>query len=147
MQPTDLDNILQTSTQEVLETMFFTSLPEEGESAGVLPAAAPPVSSSLSFRGTPSGVFQVDVALPAAQSLAVNFLGDEDQPVSDAKVGQVVCELANMLCGSVLSRIGSESSFDLSHPELKALVSGGATARRSFELPEGILTVAVQLQE
>lgn len=149
MQQADLVRVLQISTEEVLETMFFTSLVEEGmpgDSAATEPVTTPSVSSSLNFRGTPSGVFQVDLALPAAQSLAANFVGDEE-PLSETKVGEVVCELANMLCGSVLSRVGSESSFDLSHPELVSRLTEGASARRSFDLPEGTLTVAVQLQD
>ena len=37
---------------------------------------------------------------------------------TEAQIGQVVCELTNMLCGSVLSRIEKDTLFDLSSPRL-----------------------------
>ena len=38
--------------------------------------------------------------------------------MSSERAGEVVCELANMLCGSVLSRMDATAVFELSCPEL-----------------------------
>jgi hypothetical protein len=53
----------------------------------------------------------------------LNFLGEEEE-LTKEEVAQVVGELANMLCGSVVSKIKGRSKFVLSHPEeLKAMPS------------------------
>src|SRR5690242_5541323 len=107
----DLVRHLQPAFTDVLETMFFTSVLEICASPGV-PARTPAVSSRLTFRGHPSGVFEIGIAQDAARRLAASFLGEEEQDLSEGRLGDVVCELANMLCGSVLSRIGSDFTFE-----------------------------------
>ena len=52
-----------------------------------------------------------------ARGLAANFLGEDEADLADADVGEVVGELANMLCGSVVSRMEGNSHFVLTHPE------------------------------
>jgi hypothetical protein len=56
----------------------------------------------------------------------------------------VVCELANMLCGSLLSRWERDSRFELGPPELDlpgAAIPESAAVRRSFALEDGVLSV------
>jgi hypothetical protein len=63
----------------------------------------------------------------------------------------VVCELANMICGSVLSRLERNATFQITHPELvppqQDVSFGGAGANRWFDLGDGILTVSLELQQ
>src|SRR6516165_5606341 len=108
----DLQQIFLESAGEVLETMFFTGIESEG--AGELPAAQ--VSSELVFRGVRSGKFGVQVPLETGLQIAANFLGAD--AVTRAQVDEVVCELCNMLCGSVLSRLEAGARFELLHPEV-----------------------------
>ncbi|HVX67697.1 MAG TPA: chemotaxis protein CheX, partial [Bryobacteraceae bacterium] len=81
-----------------------------------------------------------------------NFLGAEDESgIQEEQVGEVLCELANMICGSVLSRLAGDLAFDLSHPELVA-GDGDRTgwlqsAARTFELENGWLTAAIRFEE
>ncbi|MGA2740385.1 MAG: chemotaxis protein CheX [Bryobacteraceae bacterium] len=110
-------DMLAAATGEVLETMFFTDV------SGPAPVGAsspePRVAARLSFEGTPSGALTLSVSEPAVRALAANFLGsEEDDPLPAAQLGSVVCELANMICGSLLSHVRTEEHFKLSSPEL-----------------------------
>src|SRR5262249_4978519 len=125
MRELDLVRHLQPAFTEVLETMFFTSVLDVSPFGGI-PGDVPALSSRLSFRGAPAWIFEIGITRDAARTLAGGFLGEEEPDISDARTGDVVCELANMLCGSVLSRIGSDFTFDLSHPELVASRLGSA---------------------
>jgi len=123
MSERNLDQLLSGAVDAVLETMFFSASmgPAEPETgAGVLEAC-------LAFR--------------------------EDM-LTDAQPGRVVCELANMLCGSLVSKLEDQESFALDTPELAPAgseTSGGSqavpTARQSFELENGILTITLHLDE
>ena len=142
---------LRASAEEVLETMFFCCLagddakPESGGAENRAPA--PLLSSRLSFRGAPSGVFEVGVSVPAARGLAANFLGAEEPEVSGKQVADVVCELANVLCGSVLSRFRTASVFDLSPPDLTPALDCPEASRYSFDIAGGMLTIALRFEE
>jgi chemotaxis protein CheY-P-specific phosphatase CheC len=137
---------LQPAFTEVLETMFFTSVLEVLDS-GEMPAGIPAIFSRLNFHGVPSGEFEIAISQDAARILAAGFLGEDEQEFPDAKAGEVVCELANMLCGSFLSLIGSRSTFELSHPELVGIPMEAPIASAAFELPEGRLAVAIRFEE
>jgi len=117
MQVSDWDDLLGTAAAEVLETMFFTAaypLAEPAEST-----AGPRVAAHLDFAGTPAGALTLSVSEPAVRVLAANFLApDEDGPVPASQLGSVVFELANMICGALLSHVNSDALFCLSSPEL-----------------------------
>jgi len=117
MQDSEWDEMLALATGEVLETMFFTAVYGPAETGGH--PAEPRMSARLSFEGTPSGTLTLRVSEPAVRALAANFLAsDEDDPLPVSQLGCVVCELANMICGSLLSRVKTEEHFWLSSPEL-----------------------------
>lgn len=128
MVPNDqLRQVLAESAAEVLETMCFI---------GVLGADAAPVptdliSAELIFNGHPSGRFRVQVPPPTGRLLASNFLGKEAEETTDAEIEQVVGELTNMICGSVLSRIEAGARFELLHPVIIPPV-------QALPLPEAI---------
>jgi hypothetical protein len=111
------DEMLVAAAGEVLETMFFTVV------YGPAPPGASPgeprVAARISFEGTPSGALTLGVSEPAVRVLATNFLGsDESEALPFSQLGSVVCELANMICGSLLSRVKTEAHFKLTSPEL-----------------------------
>jgi CheY-specific phosphatase CheX len=112
MQPTDLQQIFQESASEVLETMFFAGVAEEAAEESDVAL----VSAELTFHGSPSGKFGVRVPLATGRTIASSFLGVDE--ASDDQVSEVVCELTNMICGSVLSRIEAGARFELLHPEV-----------------------------
>ena len=136
---------LLTATQEVLETMFFTTVIGEGSASQEIVDAR---TARLCFRGDPSGGFGVSVSMNSARKIAANFIGSETpDELTASEIEDVVGELANMLCGSVLSGIRSGSHFDLTHPELfseELDVPAGAICSR-IELEEGTLVSWLQL--
>jgi chemotaxis protein CheY-P-specific phosphatase CheC len=145
--------ILNAAAGEVLETMFFAAVFGEGPN---LPAGSPEGSSEpplvvarLDFLGQPSGDFYVALTEPAARSMAGNFLGAEDaSELTPVSVGEVVCELANILCGAVLSRVDNLANFKLCHPELiramDLLSLEAATAGTTYHLGDGFLSIRLR---
>jgi CheY-specific phosphatase CheX len=111
---TSLRQALAESLDEVLEKMFFVR--SLGEPQG--PAGEPEVTAHLAFEGDPPGWLTLRVTAPAARSVAADFLGEEESELSERQIGEVVCELANMICGSVLSRVERNATFRLSTPRL-----------------------------
>ncbi len=110
--------LLETATREVLETMFFTSVfglsPE--------PVPEPRFNVRIVFSGSPPGVFRMSVSSTTARSIAANFLGAErEADVNEAQTGNVIRELANVICGHTLSRLESGATFELGSPELVAV--------------------------
>jgi hypothetical protein len=130
--------------------MFFSDV--VSEKAGHAGAGGAAMDAHLHFAGGRCGEFRIAIVPAAARTVACNFLGAEDESeIRDEQVGEVVCELANMICGSVLSRLNGDLAFDLSHPELLPGVGDGngwpETAARTFELENGWLTTAIRFEE
>jgi CheY-specific phosphatase CheX len=135
MQTSNLDQLISASASEVLETMFFTGV--MGETSDL---PADPITTRLHFRGNPSGSFGLSLSHDSSRQIAAGFLAEEEQDISQSQVDEVICELTNMLCGSLLSRIESETSFELSHPELAPLPEHPEYSR-NFEIENGTLGV------
>lgn len=145
MPQTDLQQIFLESVGEVLETMFFTSVVAEDSTEG----SDSMVSAELSFLGSPSGRFGVRVPKSTGRQIASSFLGLEEAKISEEQVGQVVCELTNMICGSVLSRVEAGARFELMHPEVDSKNTdwrqyNGAVGS-TFGLEEGTVTIWMTL--
>jgi CheY-specific phosphatase CheX len=146
----NFDQLLSETVETVLETMFFATPmgPAEAETGAAV------LEACVGFHGRPSGGLCVCLSAVSARILAAGFLGEDEESLTDSQPGEVVCELANMLCGSLVSKLESEESFDLTSPELAAAGSfAGAgseavpAARQSFELENGILTVTLYLEK
>lgn len=105
--------------------MFFIRSVETGQES----APEPEIVAHLTFKGEPSGSLTLSVAAGAARSVAADFLGEEEPALSEQQIGEVVCELANMICGSVLSRVESAITFQLATPRIVA--SASATEGRT----------------
>lgn len=141
MQISNLDLLVNASASEVLETMFFTGILGDTED---LPAD--PITTRLNFRGTPSGSFGLFLSHDSSRQIAAGFLAEDEQDLSQERVNEVICELTNMLCGSLLSKIESEAAFELSHPELAPLPDNPEYSR-TFEIENGTLGVWLTLGE
>jgi CheY-specific phosphatase CheX len=139
---------LRDSVDEVLEKMFFVEAlgesPDSASAEGEPPAA---VAVELTFDGDPPGSLTLWVTSAAARPIAADFLGCDEEAVSDRQMEEVVCELANMICGSLLSRVESATTFHLAAPRIVPPAASRATGRdTSFcavDLSNGTLTVAV----
>lgn len=141
-----LDDLIGQAVTDVLETMFFTAVdgPAEEPCSGGQCLAVRVV-----FDGHPPGVFQLSVACETARRVAESFLGVESEDeLDEAQVENVARELANVLCGAVLSRLEAKTTFSLGPPELvdpPVPLGGGGVVERRFQLENGSLTVALSL--
>jgi CheY-specific phosphatase CheX len=112
-----LGRVVHESLADVLEKMFFISILDETPDTAPLPVQEE-MAARLSFEGKPSGSLTLQLNRFVARSIAGDFLGAEQGELSDSQVGEVVCELANMICGSVLSRVENAVTFRLATPEI-----------------------------
>ena len=110
---------LRDSVDEVLEKMFFAQTLGEvpgADEAGDSPADT--IAVELTFEGEPSGSLCLRLTADAAREIAADFLGMEGAEISIGQISEVVRELANMICGSVLSRVESAATFRLGVPRI-----------------------------
>ena len=114
-------------------------------------AAAPSCTAALRFTDDPSGGFRVSVPRTLARAVGAGFLGCEEMEVSDPQAEGVVCELANMICGSVLSRLENKAIFQITHPEMTPskpdACFDGESACRWFDLGGGLLSASLQFRK
>lgn len=102
--------------EEMLETMFFETLVDRPSLEQDVPSNA--IWVSVDFQGAVSGRVSVAVSPPVAGHLLVNFLGrEEDEPASAAEQVMVTSELANVLCGCMLSRVDPENRLEIAAPQ------------------------------
>jgi CheY-specific phosphatase CheX len=147
MPRTDLQQIFLESVGEVLETMFFTGVVEEDSKE----TSDSIVSAELAFLGSLSGRFGVRVPQSTGRQIASSFLGLDESELSADQVGEVVCELTNMVCGSVLSRVEAGARFELMHPEVDPQNTDWTLYKdavgSTFGLEEGTVTIWMTLEE
>jgi CheY-specific phosphatase CheX len=124
----DLGASLLTSATDVLESMYFTGVMGLSE----VPVMGAGWTAQLEFKGELSGSFTLGMGAETARLLAANFFGEEESEITETAVAEMVGEMANMICGSVLSGLETESHFKLSHPEVRAAED------RTEETPRGV---------
>ncbi|MBX5494427.1 MAG: chemotaxis protein CheX [Bryobacteraceae bacterium] len=100
--------------EQVMETMFFTTLVGEVD----VDPAQPLLRAQVHYSGTVDGACSLGVSPEAARSVAANFLGQEEASLQTEQVEEVICELANIVCGALLSRAYPGGSFRLGTPYL-----------------------------
>ncbi|HUP03759.1 MAG TPA: chemotaxis protein CheX [Bryobacteraceae bacterium] len=127
-----LRQALEDSISETLDAMFFTSClgPAEDRAVADLEAAA-----RVTFQGKPSGRLTVRMAGGAARAIAAGFLGEDEETVPEERVGDVLRELTNMICGFVLSRVECAEEFRLDEPKLVDAASCGIAPEQASEPP------------
>ena len=146
MHKAETEQALSRATADVLEKMFFTGVADE---SAAIPPAGSQIVVRLTFDGERRGVLTLGVSRRAAQTLAADFLGtdNEDGP-DEIQVNEVVRELANMICGDALSAL-EKSALHLSMPEIVPaadFVLPEGSRHRSFDLGDGALTVGLVFQ-
>lgn len=129
---------------EVLETMFFTEAEPVACEHAWLEAAR---TARIRFEGSHCGEMLLGVSAEAADPIAAAFLGLEAEELGEAERGQVIQELANILCGAMLSQLWPESTLALASPELARWEEWPqqGVLHRCYAIPEGMLAVSVRL--
>jgi CheY-specific phosphatase CheX len=133
------------AAQAVLETMFF--MMADGEAEPVFPPDAELMRTAMSFKGHWSGTFELQTPVECARMIAESFVGSD----GDVAVGEVMCELANMVCGSTLSNLANDKIFDLSKPQVCAAAeqtgsTGAVTASKGLDLGGSVVAFAMSIE-
>jgi CheY-specific phosphatase CheX len=132
--------------EHVLDTMFFMTVLSHSDSA---PETALPVCAWLEFRGEPSGSFGINLSEPAARVIGANFLGAEPEELTAGQISEVVRELANIVCGAILTRVHGDNLFELTAPELQDSERAAAAAARgisrTFDVGDGVIQAYLQV--
>jgi CheY-specific phosphatase CheX len=144
--------VLQNAAETVLETMFF--MMAEGAADPVHPPQTEMMRTALSFSGEWSGTFELDVPAACARSIAESFVGIDDcGEIPPERVGEVMCELANMICGSTLSHLASDKIFNLSAPHvctstehIRCQGTHTVMAAKGLNLGEGVVSFAMAIE-
>jgi CheY-specific phosphatase CheX len=142
-----LERVLTECTEEVLEQMFFVRPVSESAQSGL--PVNPPLVAQVGFAGEPSGNLTLTISTEAARSIAADFLAEDECVLSKQQVGEVVCELANIICGSVLTRVESKALFRLASPRLLSKTPAPDphdAAFQSLNLWNGNLTVGLSTE-
>jgi len=147
--PETLADVLRRVPAEVLETMFFAEAVAAGCNHAWLSSA---VGVRIRFGGSHFGDMRLSVSRDAADSIAGAFLGLEPLEITEPLAAQVILELANILCGAILSQVWPESKVALGAPEISTEISMEETCfegapHRCFELAEGKLAVWIRCSE
>jgi hypothetical protein len=131
--------VLEAAAIDVLETMFFAdAMPAEADTPEIGTDA---LVCALEFEGALCGSFGVAVDRDALQVLCCAFYG-EDGVASPAQVGDMLCELANMIAGSTLSRYVPGHSCKLSSPVVcEALPEIDDAIRLNLSIEGGLLAI------
>lgn len=136
-------DLLTESVTRTLETMFFAEAVPEPPTGG--PADFTGVGAQVCFHGSLRGVFAVVAEEEVARQLALGFLGVDD--ATEAEVRSVIGELANMTCGSLLSRLSEHALFRLDTPQAIDVYRMAASERsvvRLYRTPPGMLLAALE---
>jgi hypothetical protein len=129
--------------EEVLETMFFTGI--LSAEVQTVCRGAGDLHASVRFEGPPDGELRVCIPHQTGSALASSFLGIVPDEVTNADCEQVAGELANMFCGSLLSRSAPTSEFHLDVTHEQVPNPDPCDSCVAFELPEGPLNVCVRV--
>lgn len=130
---------------EVLDAMFFEvplGIPEMRDEA-----PEPGLTVRASFSGGMGGSLHVACETWTARRLAASFLGREDETTIQAEEVQlVVCELANMVCGNMLSKIEPRGRFQIATPEIVQKDQAGR-GWLTFPLETGAIAARVRIED
>jgi CheY-specific phosphatase CheX len=134
------------AARSVLDTMFFA----DAETCAPLSAERQQgmMGVLVRFDGGVRGEFLIGIDPHAAAVLSAAFLGLDESDVSEAEVGQVMCETANMICGAALSRMEAEDHMHLETPALTDAASAfaaGGFLQEFFVTPDGNISTGVRI--
>ena len=120
MEKESLTASMKNSISNVLETMFFlpldftesvptTELWKETENEII--------AARLDFVGTHSGYCVFYIPRRLAVSMTADFMGKNEEDVSDDQAAGTVLEITNMIAGNTFSLYNTQSVYNLNVPE------------------------------
>jgi len=140
-----LKHLLAPALDDVLEMMFFS----EAFGPCELDLSADGLEANVAFAGETSGSVGIRISEASARCLAASFLGESENALTGPQIAQVVCELTNMLCGCIVSKMTPHGCFNLDSPELlcrqREQSKDTSVIQQSFAIEHGTLTVSLWL--
>ncbi len=139
---------LKAATFEVLETMFFL-FPESLEEGEILRSRGPFLRSSVTIAGPQSIRIGLQVPQSLARKMAANFLGANEDQISQEQLEDILKETSNMLAGSFLSKLEASAAFKLQTPVVQWLSAEDQKKRKlekslRFDVEEELLELFVE---
>ena len=137
-----LKDVLLDGAREVFETMVFMALaqadPEDADLSNVT------LLGSITFKGDMEGCLGVCCDETCARTIAANMLGMDGDEVGEEDVSDAMGEIANMVMGSVKSRIQDDvGAIEVSIP---SVVQGRELKKTHGEGTE-MVTAKVSIEE
>jgi len=130
---------------EAMEAMFFDAAEPSTECSC---ADAERISALLQFHDALEGEFVLSAPVETARSLAASFMGLDPAAADRAQAEQIVCELANIICGSALSRLDPATELRLTPPRLtNGPVEGNGALQEHYQLLDGCLSVSLKIHK
>lgn len=121
MKNKDMTTAMKNSISDVLETMFFLSL-DFSNDIDLLElwdtGKDPIIAAKLSFSGPLSGYAVFCIPKKSALSITADFMGKDEQEISDDQINGTVKEIINIIIGNTFSMYDPDVVFDLGVPEL-----------------------------
>jgi CheY-specific phosphatase CheX len=149
MQASDFNPWLKCAVAEVLESMCFVATNGYAEDDSEASCQPDWICGKLDFKGLPCGSFGIGVPPGTGLAIAANFLGEEEQNISELQAKEVICELTNMMCGTLLAHLEPKRTFNLSSPVCHAFIRESSEQAdriaHTFALDEGYLHAWLEL--
>ncbi len=121
MKNKDMTMAMKNSISDVLETMFFLSL-DFSNDLDILElwdtGKDPIIAAKLSFSGPLSGYAVFCIPKKSALSITADFMGKDEQEISDDQINGTIKEIINMIIGNTFSMYNPDVVFNLGVPEL-----------------------------
>lgn len=122
---TKLNDALTTTCVGVLEDLCFVC-PDPTEDGRPSPRDA--LSVEVAFRGPVGGKVALRFLDVPREEIASAMLGESDGVISEADLRDAMGEVANVICGQLLPRIGGAAAvFDLDAPKFIEKTPGAAS--------------------
>jgi len=144
-----IPDLLVNTAAEALGTMFFTPVTRRLKGSFVANTTDTLLVRIPFLAGSQSnGALDVRVSSEGAQWIASSFLASDGATVPEYRVNDVICELANVICGSLLSVMLTDRGFRLLTPEVlreKFPDQRPSSFEESLELERGWLTLRLNM--
>jgi len=139
------EEILKETAKDVFENLVFMLHQPEMDPGD----AKPEIQAAVHFKGPFSGTLRIAVPKTILAELVANMMGEESP--TEAQGMDALGELANVICGNVISRIaGPERIFDLETPRVVPVGAGadagpGKTIASRLVLEKGCAEIVLSL--
>jgi CheY-specific phosphatase CheX len=146
----DYQGALLAAVTEVAENSLFAFADASDEAAFDATAAASETDGDwlcarMAFTGPISGQFALTLPAALARRLCAAFAGaDSTDDIGDADLVDFTGELANMVCGTWLTRTCRQVAFDLTPPRVLRGGPGRATAGNAGHVESARVYLAIE---